>query len=559
MKSDGWLRTTFVPNGTTFLQVVKKTADLPWETSDMEVTEYMQQQMSKAMYPGELWWNAAALSNNVLVISSHHALFDFWSNEFLTQDLTSMLQGTPRIQRRGFRPYVEYLQQHDAVAMQNFWQGYLDGAVPSRVGSQVAPENTVTSKVHCDLKTTASQRRVTPGVLLYAAWAVVLSLANSTEDVVMGVTFSGRDAPVAGILQMSGPTLMIAPLRVKVNKSTPLDTHLENVQSNLWAIARNAPYGLRKILKASGQRKDLFDTMANFLIKIPAPRPVGGLRQLPESNLGTVEYTKVELRNESLDRVILTSTLEPGYAQALADTLAAVLDAAFNAPLTKLGEFKLVQPEPRLMHTLDDPLGNVPVSEAQLIKVDNRVESPGEELAHSALQRIAASHPSWTAVEDISGARITYAGLAIKMNQLAGLLRERGLELEQIVPIMLEKSINTIVAMFGILVAGGAFLPLGPENPRERNLGILEDSGAKLVITDQLNAEFFEGTSYDVIIIDAVAWDTIPLQRQVVPGLNPNSLAYVIYTSGRYEYRPWKAYHVHRLTSFAAPESQRGH
>jgi amino acid adenylation domain-containing protein len=533
MKSDGWLRTTFVPNGTTFLQVVKKTADLPWETSDMDVTDYMQKQTSKAMHPGELWWNAAALSNNVLVITAHHALFDFWSNEFLTQDLTSALQGTPRIQRRGFRPYVEYLQQHDVVAMQQFWQEYLDGAVPSRLGSQAAPENTVTAEVHCDLKSTASQRRVTPGVLLYAAWAVVLGLANSTEDVVMGVTFSGRDAPVAGVLQMSGPTLMVAPLRVKVNRTTPLDTHLENVQSNLWAVAKNAPYGLRKILKASGQPKDLFDTMANFLIKIPAPTPAGGLRQLPESNLGTVEYTKVELRNESLDRVTLTSTLEPGYAQALADTLAAVLDAASDAPLTRVGEFKLVQPVSSLMETLDDPVGNVPVSEGQTIKVEDPAESPDAELAHSALQRIAASHPSWTAVEDIAGARITYAGLAIKMNQLAGLLRERGLELEQIVPIMLEKSINTIVAMFGILVAGGAFLPLGPENPRERNLGILEDSGAKLVVTDQPNAEFFEGTSYEVIIIDAVAWDTIPLQRQVVPGLNPNSLAYVIYTSGR--------------------------
>lgn len=533
MKSDGWLRTTFVPNGTTFLQVVKKMAELPWDTSDMDVTEYMQKRTSMAMHPGGLWWNAAALPNNVLVITAHHALFDFWSNEFLTQDLTSVLQGTPRIQRRGFRPYVEYLQQHDVVAMQKFWQEYLDGAVPSRLGSQAAPENTVTAEVHCDLKSTASQRRVTPGVLLYAAWAVVLGLVNSTEDVVMGVTFSGRDAPVAGVLQMSGPTLMVAPLRVKVKSTTPLDAHLENVQSNLWAVARNAPYGLRKVLKASGQPKDLFDTMANFLIKINTPTPPGGLRQLPESNLGTVEYTKLELRNESLDRVTLTSTLEPGYAQALADTLATVLDTASDAPLTRLGEFKLVQPVSRLMERVDDPVGNVPVSEGQTIKVEDPAESPDAELAHSALQRIAASHPSWTAVEDIAGARITYAGLTIKMNQLAGLLRERGLELEQIVPIMLEKSINTIVAMFGILVAGGAFLPLGPENPRERNLGILEDSGAKLVITDQVNAEFFEGTSYEVIIIDAVAWDTIPLQRQVVPGLNPNSLAYVIYTSGR--------------------------
>lgn len=84
--------------------------------------------------------------------------------------------------------------------MQEFWQGYLEGAVPSHLGSQIAPENTVAAEVHCDLKRTASQRRVTPGVLLYAAWAIILGLANSTEDVVIGVTFSGRDAPLAGVL-----------------------------------------------------------------------------------------------------------------------------------------------------------------------------------------------------------------------------------------------------------------------------------------------------------------------------------------------------------------------
>ncbi|KAF4290514.1 hypothetical protein CNMCM8686_001077 [Aspergillus fumigatus] len=378
--------------------------------------------------------------------------------------------------------------------MQEFWQGYLKGAVPSHLGSQITPENTVAAEVHCDLKRTASQRRVTPGVLLYAAWAIILGLANSTKDVVIGMTFSGRDAPLAG-----------------VNKVTPLDKYLEDVQSNLWAVARNALYGLRKILKASSQAKDLFNTMVNFLIKIPTSTPAGGLRQLPESNLRTVEYTRIKLCNESLNRITLTSTLEPRYAQALADTLAAILGAASDQPLTKLREFRLVQPVPRLIERLDDPVGSVPVSAVHTIQAEDRVESPGGELAHSALQRMAASHLSRTAVEDISGARIMYAGLAIKMNQLAGLLRERGLELEQIVPIMLKKSINTIITMFGILVAGGAFLPLGPENPWERNLGILEDCGAKLVITDQLNTDFFKGTFYKVIIINAIAWDTIPL------------------------------------------------
>ncbi|KAF7593905.1 hypothetical protein BBP40_010607 [Aspergillus hancockii] len=542
MKMERCLRTTFIPEGISFLQVVRKTADLPWETSDMDVNEYMQQQTSKSMHPGELWWNAAALSGNVLVITAHHALFDFWSNEFLVQDLGCLLQGAPLVQRPHFNRYVEYLREHDEATMQKFWKEYLDGVVPSRLGSQIAPENTATGEVGHGIKSAASKRKVTPSVLLYTAWAVVLAITNSTDDVVMGVTLSGRDAPVPGILQLSGPTLMIAPLRVKVDKTSSLETLLENVQSSLWDIAKHAPYGLRNILKTSRQPKELFDTMANFLIKIsPSSISSAGLTQLPQSSLGTVEYTKLELRNERLDRVTLTSTLHPGYAQILADSVAAILKASSDAPLTKVGEIQLVKPKringfthhvagsQAVQYVLSQPEMYANGAEDQVPVV---AESLDCELGYSAIQKIAVSQPSRTAVEDICGARITYAGLSIKMNQFAGLLRAKGVVLEQVIPMMLEKSINTVVAMFGILVAGGAFLPLGPESPRERNLGILDDCSASVVVTDRLNAEFFKDTKYEIIVIDALEWDSIPIERQVVPGLNPDSLAYVIYTSG---------------------------
>jgi amino acid adenylation domain-containing protein len=75
-------------------------------------------------------------------------------------------------------------------------------------------------------------------------------------------------------------------------------------------------------------------------------------------------------------------------------------------------------------------------------------------------------------------------------------------------------------------------LPLGPENPRNRNLGILEDCEAKHVITDRLNKSFFDGLPYQVIIVDDIDWNSLPIERPVTPGLSPDSLAYVVYTSG---------------------------
>lgn len=542
-KSEAFLRTTFVARGASFLQVVKKTAEIPWETPDMDVRDYMQHKASDLMYAGDLWWRAAALPGNVLIITTHHALFDYWSNEFLSQDLTSILLGKAPIQRPVFRRYVEHLQQYDDVAMKTFWNNYLDGAKPSKLGPYTSRETAVTARLGFDLKSTASKLMVTPSVLLYAAWSVVLAITGSTDDVVFGVTLSGREAPVPGILQMNGPTLMISPLRVKVDKTSSFKAHLRSVQDSLWDVAKHAQYGLRNILKTSRQPKDLVDSMVNFLIKLSLPTPAGGLVSLPESNLGTVENVKLELNNDSLDCVTVVSTLDRAFAQNLVDTVAIILKSSSSAPLTKVGQWKLTQPATRPSGALKDEDPNLHVINRLRSQAQKRIDrsddgdsaspmSKHRELAHSAFQRTAASHPARTAVQDASGNRITYAGLAIKVNQLAGLLRARGVVLEQVVPIMLEKSINTVVAIFGILVAGGAFLPLGPENPRERNLGILEDLEGKIAITDRFNADFFVDVGYEIIILDDLTWDTMPIERQIVPGLKPDSLAYVIYTSG---------------------------
>ncbi|KAL8936307.1 MAG: hypothetical protein Q9216_005001 [Gyalolechia sp. 2 TL-2023] len=541
-KSEALLRTTFVARGASFLQVVKKAAEMPWVTRDMSVREYMQQEASDLGYSSGLWWKVAALPGDLLVITTHHALFDYWSSEFLPQDITSILLGKIPVQRPRFRRFVEHLQNFDNDAMMTFWSTYLDGVKPSKLGLDTCPEHRVSAKLGFDLKSTATSLSVTPSVLLYAAWSIVLAVTGSTDDVVFGVTLSGREAPIPGLLQMNGPTLTVAPLRAKVDKTNSFKAHLKSVQNSLWDVAKHAQYGLRNILRASRQPRDLVDSIVNFLIKLSLPTPAGGIVPMPESNLGTVENVKVELNNDSLDCVTLVSRLDKAFAQGLVDTIAVILKSSSSAPLTKIGQWSMVEPATTSAGAsnkeLDLHLTSRPTDPAQghIDMFDNgpsaAVRSIEDELAHSAFQRTAASRPARTAVLDASGDRITYAGLAIKVNQLAGLLRAKGVGLEQVVPIMLEKSINTVVAIFGILVAGGAFLPLGPDNPRERNLRILEDLEGRIAITDGANAGFFVDAGYQAIILADLPWETMPVERQIVPDLKPECLAYVIYTSG---------------------------
>ncbi|KAF1359039.1 putative nonribosomal peptide synthase [Lizonia empirigonia] len=523
-KSEALLRTTFVPSATSFIQIVKKFAEVPWEElPDMDVNGYLQNRATIPMRPGQLWWRAAALPGNILAITTHHALFDYWSNEFLSRDLTSILIGRQPVRRPFFRYYVEYLQAYDKVAMEAFWRGYLDGAQPSRLGSYAGNEVTVTSRLHSNLKDTASSLGVTPSVLLYAAWSLALATAgananiNATFDVVFGITISGRDAPISDILHMNGPTIMIAPLRVEVNPSKSFKELVNSVQDSLWKTARHAQYGLRNILKASKHGKELVESMVNVLFKMD-----GGLVSLKDKSLGSVENVKLEFANDHPDLVTLVSQLVPAFAQSLVDSVVNILDSA--TPKTHMTELST---ERRSSEQQEPSRKEVEATGDKEISTSAHCE-----LAYSAFQRAAALYPGKVAVQDISGSRLTYAGLSIKVNRLAGLLRNKGVVLDQVVPIMFEKSINTVVAIFGILVAGGAFLPLGPENPRLRNQGILEDLEGAIAVTDRSNAEFFDDARYEVIVLDDLEWDTMPIERQMVPALKPTNLAYVIYTSG---------------------------
>ncbi|MEC3440859.1 AMP-binding protein, partial [Bacillus cereus] len=78
---------------------------------------------------------------------------------------------------------------------------------------------------------------------------------------------------------------------------------------------------------------------------------------------------------------------------------------------------------------------------------------------------------------------LTYKELNEKSNQLARLLREGGVGPDTVVGIMVERSIEMVVGIFGILKAGGAYLPLSPNHPSSRLQFIIEDSGAKLILT----------------------------------------------------------------------------
>ncbi|HST62208.1 MAG TPA: amino acid adenylation domain-containing protein, partial [Longimicrobium sp.] len=146
--------------------------------------------------------------------------------------------------------------------------------------------------------------------------------------------------------------------------------------------------------------------------------------------------------------------------------------------------------------------------------------------------------------------QLTYGELNARANRLAHHLRARGVVPDARVGICVERGLDMVVGLLGVLKAGGAYLPLDPGYPRERLIDMAEDSAAAVLLTLGSLADRLAGLDLPVVLLDEDAdwWERQPATNPARDGLTPEHLAYVIYTSGSTG-RPKGVQLVHRAVS----------
>lgn len=153
-----------------------------------------------------------------------------------------------------------------------------------------------------------------------------------------------------------------------------------------------------------------------------------------------------------------------------------------------------------------------------------------EQREHSSGESVAAEFP-----DPRSGrsTKLTYSELNARSNRLAHHLRRRGVGAEDRVALFVDRSPQMLVGLLGILKAGCAYVPLDPWFPQERTLRMLEDSGARIVLTQESVEDRFPAAGAEVIRLDRDS-SAIESERADPPDVevDPDRLAYVIYTSG---------------------------
>lgn len=169
----------------------------------------------------------------------------------------------------------------------------------------------------------------------------------------------------------------------------------------------------------------------------------------------------------------------------------------------------------------------------QLTVAQNRtsIALNGPMTVHEQIAAQALRSPRRTAVV-CNGVSMTYAELDARAEALAHELVHRGVTRDVAVALVCERSLDLVVAMYAVLKAGGAYVPVDPHYPADRVALMLEDSGARVIITQQaLQGRFTTDRSRECLVDDPASWAITSAER--LPTRSGGAdLAYIIYTSG---------------------------
>ena len=196
-------------------------------------------------------------------LSIHHSIVDGWSMQIILRKLKDIYDKQTPLPGLPFTSFVCYLntrQSRICKETREFWKQYLDGSIvldfpgpPKGPTHEPTKNGAKCVKLPLDIRRMVRLYGVSPATLLYAASAIVLGGMSESEDVIFGLTLSGRDVFLDSIESMLGPTIAVVPFRTRLDSKTSLEVFLKGIQLQIMTLIPFQHYGLQNIRKISSE------------------------------------------------------------------------------------------------------------------------------------------------------------------------------------------------------------------------------------------------------------------------------------------------------------------
>ena len=488
---------------------------------------------------------------SILIISIHHILSDAWSRSVLHQELSQLYDAFSHGRPSPLAPlpiqYADYamwqrrkLSGDTGERLEQYWLQQMNAApemleLPTdrrrpRMQTYEGANKTVRlpDQLVAALTKFSRQQGATLFMTLLAAFNLLLSRYSRQSDIIVGIPVSGRTR--AEFESMIGEFINILPIRTQLSEGSNFSDLLDNVrQTCLDAFAHQEyPFDLlvsKLKLERALDHHPLFQVMFAFHQPLLQDLNLPGLRCTSFNNSGPVPmpYDLTVIALDEPDGLDLafdynTDLFDAATIDRLADHYINLLQAIVSEPNQLLERFAMLAESEyqQLVYSWNQTATNY----------------PREKAVHELFELQVEAAPDAIAVKDDDNS-LSYRQLNERANRLAHYLRKKGVGPEVMVGLFMERSLDMIVGILGIVKAGGAYLSLDPEYPSQRINAMLEDSSVPVLLTQSALRERLPEFDGELICQDS-DWPDIAVEPAINPesGVAAENRAYVIYTSG---------------------------
>ena len=485
---------------------------------------------------------------HVIVVTMHHIVSDGWSIGVLVKEVGALYEAYAKGSAATLKPLAvqyadyahwerEWLQGAVLDEQLEYWKQQLAAApvlelptdrvrppVPSYRGAYESFE--LDQELTARLMSLSRRLDATLFMTLMAAWQALLHRYSGQSDIVVGSPIANRHQ--AETEELIGFFVNMLALRTDLSENPTFAELVERVRETALGAYAHQALPFEKLIEELQPERD---TSHSPLVQV-----VFALQNAPQGDLTTLDlklnYVEVETSTAKYDLVVnvyevedklpivftySTDLFDAASMQRLGQHFKALLSAVVENVDRRVSELDFLSPAER-RRLVVEPDGTETIY-------------PAEKCVPELFEEQVKRSPDAIALV-FEGTEISYAELQRRVNLLAGDLQQRGIGPGSRVGIFLDHSIETMVAILGVLRTDAAYVPMDTDHPRTRLAFIIEDAQLGTIFTQRSLVERLPlNDRFHPILLDEEDWQRTPVDTKFQSATLADA-AYVIYTSG---------------------------
>ncbi|MEN4957725.1 syringomycin E biosynthesis non-ribosomal peptide synthetase SyrE, partial [Pseudomonas syringae] len=532
------------------VQVVHRQAQLPVHTLTLTPEEDALSQLDRLSDPGRLRLDLrqaplllAYIARDpnserwLLALIDHHMISDHVTVELILEEIRLLMRGQSAdlLPPQPYRDFVAQTLASPSSAHEAYFTRRLadvdSPTAPFELlevqgdGNDVEEARLALSSDLCiRIRTQARERGMSPAVLFHVAWAQVMARCTGRDDVVFGTVVTGRLQGTAGAERAMGMFMNTLPVRVQLTtqgaQELVMATHRD--LSELLSHEQ-ASLALAQRCSSVATGVPLFSSLLNYRHQGEDSRLQWPGMRLLDGTERTNYPLCLSVNDYGSELDLIIHSMQPANPQRLCAMMQCALEQLTDA----------LAHTPQMAVTQLDVL---PAAERNLLLEtfnQTRQDYPTDLCIQHLFEAQVRTQPDAIAVA-VQGQRLSYADLNRQANRLAHHLISLGIVPDDRVAICVERGVEMMIGLLGVLKAGAAYVPLDPAYPAERLAYMITDSQPAALLTQRGLQERLPALSMPLVLLDDEQYQGLAEcdDNPVVPTLGVRNLAYVIYTSG---------------------------